>query len=275
MKKCFLLFSTFLLVLGFASKSGADDHLDSLIQLLQLNEQSAKAALVHAVTGPSYFIPNVRALKNLPVQERVAMVQLAGKQAKPYLASPEFIAAYNAFRETRKPKPPEEPKYSRQLSDDYRENLKSNIAEMEKSKTTLPKDQQTAMDGVINSLKQQLQELDHPDNKVFPADIDIHLKQAHTGEMAKYSERLAAWEQAYPANNPKPIIKQWLTIFLEKSADIDFEAQTTEVKPGVFTFINPEYERKDKLWKLLFRSGKDTVAAARTIAQEWLAELNW
>lgn len=274
MKKCLLLFSTFLLVLGFASKSGADDHLDSLIQLLQLNEQSAKAALVHAVTGSSYFIPNVKALKNLPVQERVAMVQLAGKQAKPYLVSPEFIAAYNAFRETRKPKPPEEPKYSRQLSDDYRENLKSNIAEMEKSKTTLPKDQQTAMDGVINSLKQQLQELDHPDNKVFPADIDLHLKQAHTGEMAKYSERLAAWEQAYPANNPKPIIKQWLTVFLEKSADIDFEAQTTEVKPGVSTFINPEYERKDKLWKLLFRSGKDTVAAARTIAQEWLAELN-
>lgn len=274
MKKSILLFSTLLLALGFTSNSGADDNTSSLLQLLQLNEQSAKAALVHAVTGPSYFIPNVKALKNPPAQERVAMVQLAGKQAKTYLASPEFIAAYNAFRETRKPTPPEEPKYSRQLTDDYRENLKKNIAEMEKSKSTLPKDQQTAMDGVINSLKQQLQELDHPDNTIFPADIDIHLKQAHTGEMAKYSERLAAWEQAYPEDNPKPTIKQWLTVFLEKSADVDFEAQTTEVKPGVFTFINPEYERKDKLWKLLFRSGKDTVAAARTTAQEWLVELN-
>jgi hypothetical protein len=274
MKKYLLLFSTFLFVLGYTSKSGADDRLNSLIQLLQLNEQSAKAALVHAVTGPAYFIPNVKALKNLPVQERIAMVQLAGKQAKAYLASPEFTAAYNAFRETRKPKPPEEPKYSRQLSDEHRANLQRNIDEMEKSKTTLPKDQQTAMDGVINSLKQQLQELDRPDNKVFPADIDIHLKQAHAGEMAKYSERLTAWEQIYPADNPKPLIKQWLTVFLEKSADIDFEAQTTEVKPGVFTFINPAYERKDKLWKLLFRSGKDTVAAARTVAQEWLAELH-
>jgi hypothetical protein len=274
MKKSFLLLSTFLLVLGFASKSLADDDISSLLQLLQFNEQSAKAALVHAVTGPSYFIPNVKALKNLPVQERVAMVQLAGKQAKAYLASPEFVAAYNTFRETRKPTPPEEPKYSRQLSDEHRANLQRNIDEMEKSKSALPIDQQTAMDGVINSLKQQVQELDRPDNKVFPADIDIHLKQAHAGEMAKYGERLAAWEQAYPADNPKPMIKQWLTVFLEKSADVDFEAQTTEVKPGVFTFINPEYERKDKLWKLLFRSGKDTVAAARTIAQEWLAELN-
>jgi hypothetical protein len=274
MKRILLLLSTCLLILGLISNSGADDNTSSLLQLLQLNEQTAKAALVNAVTGPSYFIPNVKALKNLPVQERVAMVQLAGKQAKAYLASPEFVAAYNTFRETRKPKPPEEPKYSRQLSDEHRANLQRNIEEMEKSKGALPKEQQTAMDGVINSLKQQMQELDRPDNTVFPADIDIHLKQAYAGEMAKFDERLAAWEQAYPADNPKPMIKQWLTIFLEKSTDVDFEAQTTEVKPGVITFVNPAYERKDKLWKLLFRAGKETTTFARTFAQEWLGALN-
>lgn len=274
MKKGLVLLSTFLLVLGFSSKSGADANLNTLLQLLQLNEQSAKAALVHAVTAPSYSIPNVKALKNLPVQERIAMVQLAGKQAKAYLASPEGIAAYNAFRESKKPKPPEEPKYSRQLTDEYRENLKNNITEMEKNKGTLPKDQQPAMDGVIDNLKQQLQELDRPDNTVFPVDIDIHLQQAHAGEMAEHGKRLAAWEEAYPANNPNPMIKQWLAVFLEKSADVDFEAQTTEVKPGVLTFVNKDYERKDKLWKLLFRAGKDTVTAARAVAQEWLAELN-
>lgn len=274
MKKNTLLFSTLFLILGIASNSGADDNLSSLLQLLKFNEQSAQAALVNAVTGPSYSIPNVKALKMLPVQERIAMVQLAGKQAKAYLASAEFIATYNAFRETKKPKPPEEPKYSRQLSDEHRANLQRNIDEMEKSKSALPKEQQTAMDGVINSLKLQLQELDRPDNTVFPADIDNHLKQAHAGEMAKYGERLVAWEQAYPADNPKPMIKQWLAVFLEKSADVDFEAQTTEAKPGVITFTNPEYERKDKLWKLLFRAGKETTSSARTFAQEWLTELH-
>lgn len=274
MKKSLLLFATCLLVLGIISKSRADVNLNGLLQLLQLNEQSAKAVLVNAVTGPSYFIPNVKSLKNLPEQERIAMVQLAGQQAKTYLASSEFIAAYNAFREARKPKPPEAPKYSRQLTDEYREDLKKNIAEMEKSKGALPQDQHSAMNGVINNLKQQLQELDRPDNSVFPADIDTHLKQAYAGEMAEHGKRIAAWEQAYPVNNPKPMIKQWLAVFLEKSADVDFEAQTTEVKPGILTFINPEYERKDKLWKLLFRSGKETVSAARAFAQAWLTELN-
>ena len=85
MKKSTLLFSTLFLILGLTTNSGANDNLSSLLQLLRLNEQSAKAALINAVTGPSYFIPNAKGLKNLPVQERIAMVQLAGKQAKVFL----------------------------------------------------------------------------------------------------------------------------------------------------------------------------------------------
>jgi hypothetical protein len=274
MKRTIFLLSLFLLLLGCTSGSRADGNSNNLLHLLQLNEQSAKAALVHAVTGPSYFIPNTKALKNLPVQERVAVIRSAGQQAKAYLASPEFVNAYNAYRETKKPKPPEEPKDSRQITDQYRENLRNSIGEMEKTKVTLPKDQQAMLDGVIGSMQQQLKELEQPDKTLFPAELDNQLKQSYALQMEEHVKSLTAWEQTYPENTPKPTIKQWLATFLEQSATVDFDAQTTEVRPGMITFVNQVFERKDKQWKLYFRAGKETITAARAFAQEWLAELN-
>jgi hypothetical protein len=67
------------------------------------------------------------------------------------------------------------------------------------------------------------------------------------------------------------MIKKWLTTFLENSRDVDYNAKTIKNSQGKFIFENPEYEKKPSLWKLWYRSGKETVDAGRVLCRK-LAE---
>jgi hypothetical protein len=273
MRKFFLLSPVLLLLFGFTAGHVVDAKLNSLLLQFKTSEEAAKSDIFHAVTGPSYFIPNVKTLKNLSAQDRVSIIQLMGKNIKEYLASKEFLEKYNQYREDKKPAAPEAPKYSAQLKDEHRENLKKSIAEIERSKSQVANDQQAMFDYVIKGLQQQLKEIDDPKNTLYTPEMDSYIKQSYDMQMNEYAKSVAAWENTYPRNNPNPMIKIWLTTFLEKSAGINFDAKTTEIKPGTIKFIDQEYERKDSQWKLYFRAGKETVTAARTFAQDWLGEI--
>ncbi|MBL7698848.1 MAG: hypothetical protein JNK79_11840 [Chitinophagaceae bacterium] len=75
-------------------------------------------------------------------------------------------------------------------------------------------------------------------------------------------------EDRYPAD-PNKLIKKRLEEFLEVSGSVDFDA-----KLSGSMFVNPEYEQKDDKWKMCYRVGKETIAAAREEAQVWLKEIN-
>jgi hypothetical protein len=273
MRKFFLLSPVLLLLFGFTAGHVVDDKLNSLLLQFKTNEEAAKSDIFHAVTGSSYFIPNVKTLKDLAAQDRVSIIQLMGNNIKEYLASKEFLEKYNQYREDKKPTAPGAPKYSAQLKDEQRENLKKSIAEIERSKTQVTNDQQAMFDDIIKGLKQQLKEIDDPKNTMYTPEMDSYIKQSYDMQMNEYARNVAAWEMKYPRDNPNPMIKNWLTTFLEKSAGINFDAKTTEIKLGTIKFIDQEYEHKDSQWKLYFRAGKETVAAARTFAQDWLGEI--
>jgi hypothetical protein len=273
MRKFFFLSPVLLLLLGFTAGHVVDDKLGSLLLLFKTSEEAAKLDIFYAVTGPSYFIPNVKTLRNLSVEDRISIMQLMEKNIKNYLASKEFIEKYDRYREDKKPTAPDAPKYTAQLKDEQRDNLKKSIAEMEKNKTQFAKDQQAMFDEIIKGLKQQLKEIDDPKNTLYTPEMDSYIKQSHEMQMNEYTKSVAAWENSYPKNNPNPMIKNWINAFLEKSDGINFEAKTTENKDGKIKFIDQEYERKDSQWKLYFRAGKETVTAARTFAQDWLGEL--
>jgi hypothetical protein len=274
MKKLFFLFPVLLLLLlGFTSGHVVDDKLNRLLLQFKTSEEDAKLDIYYAVTGLSYFIPNVKTLIDLSTEDRVSIVQLMGKNIKAYLASKEFIEKYNQYREDKKPTAPDAPKYSTQLKDEQRENLQKGIAEIEKNKTQVTKDQQAMFDDIIKGLKQHLKEMDDPKNSLYTPEMDSYIKQSHEMQMNEYAKSVAAWENMYPKNNPNPMIKKWINAFLEKSDGINFDAKTTEIKGGIIKFIDQEYERKDRQWKLYFRAGKETVTAARTFAQDWLGEL--
>ncbi len=273
MRKFFFLSPVLLLLLGFTAGHIVDDSLNRALLQFKTSEEEAKIDIFNDVTGPSYFIPNVKTLRDLSPAERISMVELMGKYIKEYLASKEFIEKYNQYREDKKPKAPEAPKYSAQLKDEQREGLKRSIAEMEKSKSQVTKEQQAIFDDIIKGLRQQLTGIDDPKNTMYTPEMDSYIKQSYAMQMDAYNTSVAEWEISYPKNNPHPLIKKWIKAFLDKSGDINFNAKTTEIKIGMIKFIDQEYEHKDSQWKLYFRAGKETVTAARIYAQAWLGEL--
>lgn len=272
MKKVFFLAPLFFFLFGFTASHAVDEKTNRLLQLLNLTEETAKADIFHAVTGPSFFIPNVKAFKTISPEERVSTIKLIGKSIKEYVASKEFIEKYNQYREEKKPRPPQEPKHTEELKNEQRENLKKSIAELEKNKANVAKNQQAIFDELIKGLNQQVQAIDDPKNQMFTPEMNTSMQQAHALRMNEYAKNVAAWELAYPKNNPNPMIKRWMTTFLDSSSGIDFDAKT-EAIGGKIKFTQPEYEQKDRQWKFYFRAGKEAVTAARTFAQDWLEEL--
>ena len=273
MKKLFFFLPVFIFILGFTTNKIIDDKLKNLLQQFNINEETAKSNIFYSVTGPSYYIPNVKMLKNLAVGDRISVIESMGKNIKEYTATKEFVEMYNQLREDRKPTPPEEPKYSAQLKEEARASFKNSIAETEKSKQQMPKDQQAMFDEIIAVYKQQLADIDDPEKTMYKPEMDEYIKQGYDMQMDDYKNKVAEWEAQYPSGNPKPMIKNWINTFLDKTADINFEAKTVKGKDGIFKFAEQEYEYKDSQWKLYYRAGKETVTAARKFAQSWLTDL--
>jgi hypothetical protein len=121
-------------------------------------------------------------------------------------------------------------------------------------------------------MEQQLKDIDNPDNPMFSPQMDEYSKMAYDQQIEQHKKDIADWEAKYPENNPKPLIKIWLESFLEQTQDVDFNAQTAIDKDKT-KFVKQEYERKDYMWKLCYRGGKETTEAGRKFAQSWLNEL--
>lgn len=273
MKKIIFILPIFVLVLGFTAGHIIDDKLKNLLQQFKIEEDNAKSNIFYAVSGPSFYLPNVKMLRDMAVGDRISIIESMGKNIKEYVLSKEFTKKYNQLREDRKPTAPEEPKYSEQLKNEARESTKNSIAEMEKSKLQAAKDQQAMFDDIIKSLKQQLKDIDDPEKTMYKPEMDEYIKQGYQMQMDDYKNQVAEWEKEYPVDNPKPMIKKWINAFLDKSADVNFDAKTTKNKDGKLKFVDQQYEYKDSQWKLYYRAGKETVGAARTFAQNWLNEL--
>lgn len=77
-----------------------------------------------------------------------------------------------------------------------------------------------------------------------------------------------AWEKKYPVN-PSAFVKTRLEEYLSLVATVDFSAQLTP-KGNRMIFVNPEYERKSKKWKAIFRAGKEVNQEVTAFVKEWL-----
>jgi hypothetical protein len=272
MKKTLLFFPILLILFGFISAKIVDDQLQKLLKQFNTSEESAQASILSNITGPSYYIPNLKFLKNMALGERTEIVSTLGKYIKEYLKSDDFIKKYNKYREDRKPSEPEKPKYTAQLKQEVKEDLNKSITELESSIKTAPADQKSMYNDMLKQMKQQLKDVDDPVNSPYKPDMDKYIKQGYDQQIEAYKSEVSKWEAEYPINNPKPLIKTWITEFLNNSNNIDFNAKLKTEKDKQ-VFVNPEFESKDYYWKLYFRAGKEPVEAARKFAQAWLNEL--
>jgi len=271
-KKFFFVIPILLVVAGFYAGRIIDDRAKSLLQTIKLSEDNAKNTIFSDISSNSFYLPGIKELKSIALNDRAAQVDVVGKYVKDFTATEEFKKRYNEYRESRKPSPPEKPKTSTELKKEYKENMQKSIAEMKVSKTQAPADQQAMFDETIKMLEEQLKEIDKPDNPMFSAEMDQYSQMGYDMQMEQHKKDIAEWEVKYPVNNPKPLIKTWLESFIEQSKDVDFSAQTAIDKNRTL-FVKQEYERKSNFWKLCYRAGKGTTEAGRKFAQTWLGEL--
>ncbi len=273
MKKYLFILSLMIIASVFYAGKLIDDRAKTLLQTIKLSEDNAKNTIFSDISSASFYLPGIRELKSVALNDRPSQVEVIGKYVKDFAASEDFKKRYAEYREHRKPEPPEKPKSSAELKKEYKADMQKSIEEMKVSKSQAPADQQAMFDETINMLEQQLKDIDNPDNPMFSPQMDEYSKMAYDQQMEAHKKDIAEWEAKYPANNPKPLIKTWLESFLEQTKDVDFSAQTAIDKNRTL-FVKQDYERKNNLWKLCYRGGKETTDAARKFAQGWLKELN-
>jgi len=267
------LFLIVIISFGFTVNRIYDEKVKNLLAQLKVSEDQVEQTIFWNLSGPSFFLTATTELKNIAVGERPSLVSVIGNYTKGHSASEEFIKMYNEYRNTKKPTPPQKPQSAAEMKENYRKQLEESIVNTDKMIQQLP-DMKATFEESKQSMKQQLAELDSPDNSMFSPEMDKIMMDGYNQQMEIYNQEVAKWEEEYPANNPKKMIKKWLITFLDSSENVDFNAQLKQGTGGKMVFVNPEYERKSSMWKLCFRSGKETLYSARTFAQNWLKELN-
>jgi hypothetical protein len=218
------------------------------------------------------FAPDVMKLKQIATGERATVVREIADFAKSYSRSGEFRQQYLEYRDGSKPTPPDPPKTSAQRRREDKESMQKSIKEAEANMRTMPAEYRSTLEQTIDMMKLQMKEIDKPDNPAYSAQADEVYRQSYQQQMQEYKEKLAQWEQDYPAD-PKPMIKKWLTKFLDESRGVDFNAKLVPGERGKMVFANAEYESKSANWKMCYRAGRDVVQAGRAAAQQWLNEL--
>lgn len=211
------------------------------------------------------------ACSTIPVKARAAVVRAVGEFARSFTRTEMFRTWYANFRKDRAPSPPEQIPLAADARRQQAADVRTQIAEHEKSRAAAPADQKALYNDIITSLKEMLKGIEKTD-KAQDAQMDEFIRQANAESMRAHKEKLAAFEREYPAGNPTPLIKRRLEQFLKATAGVDFGAKLVK-KGDVMVFANGAYEQKDAAWKTTFRAGKEAVEAARAFAASWLKEL--
>lgn len=272
MKRIILVFIVAVLSVGFLINRIVERSAQQIISQLQINDETAKDYIWSNCSGNMFYFPSPGELKNIAMGERASIVKAIGNYAKEYTKTKEFLEKYKEFRESNKPEPPEAPQSGDQMKNEQKAAYKKSIAEMEKVKKTMAADQQAYIDQTIASLKEQLKALEDPSNDENYKQMDQIMKQGYEQQQVQHKEDLKEWAEQYP-ENPKVMIKAWLNSFLETTKDVDFNAELKNNDYGQKVFVKPEYESKSPVWKICFRSGKETLQAGRAFAEQWLKEL--
>jgi flagellar biosynthesis GTPase FlhF len=271
-KTSLMLFITSVCFGVFAFKT-YERSASEVLKQLDIPHDIAKDAIWSSFSGGYFYYPHKPQLAQTPKGERAAIVQSIGAYTKSFTTTDEFAKRYQEYRQQQRPQPPERPKTMEESRKAQKEEMQKSIHETEQNLKSMPAEQQSTVKEIINTMKEQLKSLDDPKNPMFSKEIEEAQTRAYEAEMVEHKNKLTKWEHDYPTSST-PMIKRWLTDFLEVSKDVDFNAKLVTGDHGVKAFANPDYEIKSPNWKLCFRAGKETVEAGRAFAKQWLNELN-
>lgn len=136
----------------------------------------------------------------------------------------------------------------------------------------MPADVRESLKETIDQMRDQLKEIDDPDNPMFSPEMDENIRQIQAEQNQRYAEELKQWETENP-ESPEKMILEKLKVFMVASENIDFGAKLVPGYGGAMKFENPSYEEMPNIRKMCFRAGKDAVDSIRSFTREWINEI--
>lgn len=259
-----------IIVLAVAGAAGLLWAAASLPGELSLKEEQARQNVLQSLVSGQVPVYEVRK----PMQAaapalRATLIRGVLEWTKAYCESPEFAAAYAARRSEAMPAEPEPRGTVEEEIARERAKMEQQIEETRKMVASLPAEQQAGMEEAIQSMIASMKQMyDDPEMRPFQVQM---IEASRAEEQQRYEEAVKKWKEIYP-EDPRALIARRLQEFLAVSAEVDFNAKVQEDK-GKMRFVEDRYEQKPPQWKLCYRAGRETVAAAREFAASWLAGL--
>jgi len=220
--------------------------------------------------GEFYYQGAVNAGK-IAAGDRIGIIRDLAAYAKKYTNSQEFKKKYADDRASKKPADP----YIIKLNVDSlraaeRARIQADIKGTEANANNPNPKVRNAVPYRLEYLKKELAAVDDPNNRNIKAKLDYAQRQ-NDGSMKYYKDQMEKYNARYP-ENPQLLIKARLQQMIDIISTVDYNAEVS-VGRKYTVFVNPEYEKKPKEWKLAFRAGKPATDALKAIAQKWIDEI--
>jgi hypothetical protein len=272
LRKLGLSFLVLLSIAGAAAGAGVGLVVQSTLAQFKLTDADAaqvtSTILIDDKRDLSYDLPGQSRdlLKKVPPGARGQATRGLWLWSKAYLSSAAFTKRYAAARAEREPKLPA---YTTTVDQELKEKLDQDAKELEAGmKTSLAMAQPGQKSELEAMFKQMAAMLRSPDT-VRALRASIEMRRAM--EKENFESEFKRWRTTFPAD-PQVVIARRLREFLATSATVDFDAQLV-ANGDRMIFAKPEFEQKPSEWKSYYRYGRESIGAAREVADAWLKEI--
>lgn len=269
LRMCTVMFLLSILSMLFYSFTPHKNFADDFFKQLGISKADGDKKITASFLAGYLDAYGAKNIKNIALGNRVAVTKDLLSYTKKHVNSPMFINDYIALKESKKPvkvhvKTPEE------LQQEMIATAKKAVFDNEASLKKADPQYKKIYEDMLVQTKKQLKEAEDPNNRNLAA----YRKNYETLEREaeeSYIRQVKEWEASYPSNHML-FVKRRLQQFIDETTGIDFSAELT-TKNGIKYFVNKEYERKGKRWKMAFRAGKEVVEPTREFVQQWIAEI--
>ena len=261
----FIIFMSSFAIISYTEKKIADD----IWKQLGTTEKDGKYSISQSFLSGSLFTFSLKAAMNMGLGNRAAVTTELLNNVKQYTTSPAFQNDYKQWRNNFIKSFNLVPPVTReQITKKKITETEGVIKTYENAlKNTTDANAKKDFNMALEMSKKQLAE--YKSGKSAQIDYEVNQEERRYQEI---KNKMDEWAKQNPESNPG-LIKQRLNEFLEATKGIDYNAALVE-RNGKKYFTNPKYEAKNAYWKMAFRAGKEVTETARTLAQQWLKELN-
>jgi hypothetical protein len=265
--------STFILLLIFIlpfSLFSAFKNVDDFLKQLGISKAVAEEKMTNSILGGSLDIYGIKNAKNiLPINRKAVCNELLAF-VKRHVNSALFIKEYKNLKEKNKPTLAVAQTVE-EIRNENISNAKKHISEMEAMVKKADAASKPLFESVVVEAKKNLALAEDVNNKQY-----VRYSKGYDKLVKDFEEinkrQMQSWEEKYPTNHLL-FVKKRLLEFMNETSDIDFDAELIS-KNDKKIFVNPDYERKSKRWKMAFRAGKEVVEPSREFVQKWIEEIN-